>query len=271
MSRSRIGRFVILATLIGCSRVAPSGSEAQPVGPESSKARPEPTATSASAVKGKRPPEATDKEFTKIDVAPPAADKDRQAPRPTEPALKEDPLQNGKKLSEWIATLKSGDEFASLDALAAIQQLGPRAVAAEAAVPALVKYLQLNKDNPTVCGETIRAVGRIGRNGKVAVPPLLAILKGPDDSYRDVAAQALGGFTTDADMVVPALIAALGEADTRRAAAEALGGFGTKAKAAIPKLIELAKDTSAGDEVRAACRRALKQIDPAAAKNAGIL
>jgi HEAT repeat protein len=114
-------------------------------------------------------------------------------------------------------------------------------------------------------------LGEIGPTAKAAVPALLQVLKGNDDTVRAKAAEALGHIHTDAEMVIPALITCLNDpkSDLRTEAAEALAGWGKQSQAAVPRLIQLLDDRSDRDLV-AAVPEALKKIDPEAAAKAGV-
>jgi HEAT repeat protein len=80
----------------------------------------------------------------------------------------------------------------------------------------------------------------------------------------------LQGRTSESATVVPALIDAMQDKNlyVRRDAARALADFGPEAKAAVEPLIARLKDEE--PSVRKAAAASLKQIDPAAAKKAGV-
>lgn len=80
-----------------------------------------------------------------------------------------------------------------------------------------------------------RALGRLGAEAKVAIPPLAKGLRDKEGRVRWEAASALGSIGQDS---VPALINALGDNDarTRHAAAYALGQMGAEAVTAVPAL-----------------------------------
>lgn len=117
--------LLLVVSFVGCSRGIPPGTEGQPARPESTRAKPEPT--KAESPSTKIPPEPA--------VKADSADKGKQPPKATAGEPKEDPVVNGKKLSEWIADMRGGDEFDCLDAIAAFRKFGPRAAVA---VPVLI-------------------------------------------------------------------------------------------------------------------------------------
>jgi HEAT repeat protein len=97
-----------------------------------------------------------------------------------------------------------------------------------------------------------------------------AQLKAQDPAKRLQAIRALQERTTEAPIVVPALIEAMKDqnAHVRRDAAKALGKFGAEAKEAVPALSAKIRDPEPG--VRKAVAMSLKQIDESAALKAGI-
>jgi len=114
-------------------------------------------------------------------------------------------------------------------------------------------------------------LGEIGPLAKEAVPALLQVLKGNDDTVRAKAAQALGLIHSNPETVIPALITCLNDSrsDLRTEATEALAGWGKQSQAAVPRLIQLLDDRSDRD-LMAAVPEALKKIDPEAAAKAGV-
>jgi HEAT repeat protein len=121
-----------------------------------------------------------------------------------------------------------------------------------------------------------------------AVSALVALLADEDRDVRISAAKELEASTsrmTEAEVkaAVPVLIRALQaqEAEVRRGAAYALGSIGVEARAAVPALIVALTDRGGRDPgmgcwahlytVGYAASRALLQIDPEAAKEAGVL
>jgi HEAT repeat protein len=116
-----------------------------------------------------------------------------------------------------------------------------------------------------------RWLGEFGPAAKAAVPALLKVLKGNDDTVRVKAAEALGRIHSDSEIVIPALISCLNDprSDLRTEAAEALASWGKQSRAAVPRLVQLLEDRSDRD-LMAAVPEALKKIDPEAAAKAGV-
>lgn len=95
-------------------------------------------------------------------------------------------------------------------------------------------------------------------------------LKGPEVVQRRQAIRELGGRTSDAARVVPALTEALRDDSeyVRHDAATALGKFGPDAGPAVPALLAARKDRD--HNVRRAAETALKKVAPdATGKGAG--
>src|SRR5262249_43559124 len=99
---------------------------------------------------------------------------------------KNDPIVQGRKLSEWVKELKSWDSQARGKAAAAIGQLGPRAASA---VPALIEALK--DSDAQVRVEVSVALANIG---PAAVPALREALKSENRLTRMGAAFTLGQF-----------------------------------------------------------------------------
>lgn len=110
----------------------------------------------------------------------------------------------------------------------------------------------------------------MGDKGKAFVPSLIQNLKDQDALVRGHAAMALGRLGQEPATAVPALAGSLQDpnADVRLSAAQALGHFGAQAAPAIPALLSAAK--AQDNRVYRAIFNSLKQIDPEAAKRAGV-
>jgi hypothetical protein len=98
----------------------------------------------------------------------------------------------------------------------------------------------------------------------------IAELKSPEPANRVQAIRKLQDRKSDAAEIVPALIEALKDdvIEVRRTAAGTLGSFGADARSAVPALTAALKDREPG--VRRTAAQALKQIDPDAARKAGV-
>jgi HEAT repeat protein len=188
----------------------------------------------------------------------------------------------GKSAAQWRAELSSGDAGRSQRASVVLNTtIIPELT--DAALhdtnesrfkPAVAEFLNdlpgvrlCYLEAPARRGDAVKELGKFGPAAKAAVPVLLQILKGHDAATRSTAATVLGEIKSDPDVVIPALIGCLGDADLEAEAADALGDFGPLAKAAVPKLLPLLH----GDkEARHAANHALRKIDPIAAAKAGV-
>ena len=151
-------------------------------------------------------------------------------------------------------------------------QMAFLALGAEAkdAVPALVTIYEDNiSPDSRIC--TIVALRNIGPDAKAAVPLLLRVATDtntPDQNARTVrrsAIYALGHIHSEPQSVLPALIKALNDPDTRirGQAAGSFAEFGPDAKATVPILFKLLEDQDLIVRINAA--EAIKNIDPEAA------
>jgi HEAT repeat protein len=192
---------------------------------------------------------------------------------PTGP--KKEPEVDGKKLSEWAEVLSSDDVVQRQGAVLALAKFGPEAA------PVLAQALT-DKQLVNVRLWAAHALGKMGPKAKAAAPQLEAALKDEVGLVRIEAARALWKVAED-----KAAVTALGEslkdkdASTRHGAAEALGAIGPAAKAAVPDLVRALKDdgfavssprpgVTEWRPVREAAAKALKKVDPAAAKEHGV-
>ena len=160
----------------------------------------------------------------------------------------------GKRVSTWVAQLKDKDPAQRQEAVRALGQIGPGAVAVLASA--------LQDPNINVRVAAADALGRIGEDAKAAVTALNDSLKDPDKTVRRHAAFALGIIDPENKVVVPALIESLKDQDleVRRLAAVALGRFGREARAAVPALNEAMK-VETDDWYRRIVRDALEKIN----------
>src|SRR5258707_5408795 len=100
------------------------------------------------------------------------------------PAQQKEPEVEGRKLSEWVQQLKSGDVVERQGAVLALGKFGPEAI------PALAAALQ-DKELVNVRSWAARGLGRYGANAKGAVPQLEAALKDECGAVRVEVARAL--------------------------------------------------------------------------------
>jgi len=110
-----------------------------------------------------------------------------------------------------------------------------------------------------------RALWKLGPRAEAAVPALVAALKDADGPVRSAAAFALGGVGAPAAPAAPGLLELLkaSEPTARAAAAFALGSIGPGARAAAPVLV--AALTVADPELQETAAWALGRIGPEAA------
>ena len=213
-----------------------------------------------------------------------------------------------KPIADWLETLKQPESEARLEALRAIQELGPEA---EEAVPALVDTLgdgdveiraaaaeALGAIGPgakagipaliealTDRGVVIRAeeglekwvpvwylVGScLGQIGPVALPDLIDLLDSEHPQKYGGAAQAIHVIGPEAKEAVEPLLNMLAKDEPfpRRAALCALMGIGPEAKAAVPALTEALTHEDFHTQYWAC--RALREIGPEAKTAAPVL
>lgn len=128
----------------------------------------------------------------------------------------------------------------------------------------------LTNENALIRQKVEYGLEPVGPEGQAFVPALLRNLKDGDVLVRAYAARAVGKIAIEPEMSVPALIEALQDsnAEVKRMTAEALGRFGPKAQGAILPLLNVSKDKN--PEVSRAAFAALTEIDPDAARKAGL-
>lgn len=155
---------------------------------------------------------------------------------------------------ELIAALDDADPIVRGVASRAVGEVLPDATKA---VPALVKLF------PDV--DAIRAVSKYRKNGAVAVPHLIEMLKHDDSAVRWQSARTLGKIGEPAVPAVPELMRLTRndpQPQVREHAAEAMGDIGPAAAAGIPALVAALRDPNA--RVRRDAVRALGDMGPAA-------
>lgn len=140
------------------------------------------------------------------------------------------------------------------DALVAIRRASPAGKKAE--IEDLVKTLQGGGDGAGKVSAAQR-LGAFGREGREAIPALVAALKTDHRPLKDAAAEALVKIGPDA---IPPLIEALADKKVRGTAAKVLGEFRGMSKDAVPALMKLIDV----EEERHAAFEALAKIGPEA-------
>jgi HEAT repeat protein len=162
--------------------------------------------------------------------------------------------------------------YGRVDAARALGRIGPDA---KVAVPALVEAL---RDRfPWVRAEAASALGGIGSGAKVALPALRRTMKDQNARVRTSAAIAIWYLGRQAKEPLPILLESLKGKDREdtdfdplslKTAVQVIGEMGPEAKKAGPTLVPLLKETRWG--IRREAVKALKKIDPDAAKMAGL-
>src|SRR5262249_7210483 len=116
-----------------------------------------------------------------------------------------EPIYKGKPLKAWVAALDGQSKESRIEAIKALGKIGSRA---QAAVFKLSEILKNKNEDWSVRMQAAFALGKIGP-AKAVVPLLADALKDESAWVRQSAAIALGKTRGDAEMAVPALIAAL--------------------------------------------------------------
>ncbi|OGO14924.1 MAG: hypothetical protein A2Z14_16915 [Chloroflexi bacterium RBG_16_48_8] len=130
----------------------------------------------------------------------------------------------------------------SLDGINATHQLlDDKAELGKALLPSLLGILRDPNQSHHTMASTL---GWICQDAQVVVPALIAALQDPDAGTRASAANSLGCFEAEASAAVSALASALGDEDwwVRENAAYSLGRIGPAAISAVPALIQALND-----------------------------
>lgn len=157
----------------------------------------------------------------------------------------------------WLAVFATFLE-APRDGEAQIPRIGPEGVHRS-----LSKWIEdLKAPLPDQRKQAALMIAQKRAEAKEAVPALIAALKDADPVVRQFVAYALGEIGPGAAEAASALALALddGESPVRSAAAEALGAIGPAAKEHAPALTQRLSDS--GDYVRIKAAFALWRIDP---------
>ena len=186
----------------------------------------------------------------------------------------DDPVQRGKKLSEWIELLQNGKTIRQRTAgLLVVQLIGPRK--SRKVTPALIAALRENTED-TIRSGAARALGEIASKARVEddIPidkisnALAASLRSDKNpAVRRAAARALGEMKGRAIKAVDELALALKDADpgTRTEAASALRQIGKDADEALTDLQTALKNAKLERLTRIHCAHALGRIGKAEA------
>lgn len=183
-----------------------------------------------------------------------------------------EPTYQGNAVSVWLKQLKSEEakeRVQAAKALGAIEGWKPDRPKAKEVVPPLIEALKDKEDE--VRAHVALTLALVGPGAKEPVAAALVdALNDKNAEVRQYAADGLGRIGAVTKKVVPALIEAIKDknAKVRSRAAMALGEMPWEARGAVPSLLEALKDKDG--EVRLRAGEALKRIDPAAAKKAGV-
>lgn len=206
-----------------------------------------------------------------------------------------EPTHNGRRLSEWIEDLETGDyktKSAARDALVAI---GPDAVPAlrealndnrslnsaafalasigKEALPVLLDALtngplQTRKE---IAGAGVMQVHALLPYEAEIVPVLVQCMRHEDGTVRAGAVNALQSFWKQPDIVMPALMDCLTDtnAGVRGAAVTVIREFGRDAEPALSVLVRLAKE-DADSYVKTRAAESLRVLAPQRADQEGL-
>lgn len=178
-----------------------------------------------------------------------------------------DELVRGKTLAALGAMRQHAEpalplllEALAVDESAAVRDAAGEALAAigPAALPFLLKFLE--EADAELRGRAASTLGRMGRQAVAAIRPLHTALGDSDPAVRLSAAEAVWRISSDAEAVLPVLLAGLTaeEREVRMRAYRLLVGMGPAAAPATPQLQKLAGDPR--PSVRTAAVNALREL-----------
>jgi len=202
-----------------------------------------------------------------------------------------EPVHRGRRLSEWIEDLKTGDSKAKATAMDALGAIGSPAIPAlaellgdtQAVNAATFALVRISKEALPVLLDTLTngatrarvevagAMSMFGPDAVEAVPALVECLRHEDAGVRGNAIASLQGIPKRPDIAVPALMACLNDSEVgvRDNAATVIGKFGQNAEPAVSDLVRLARsDTDSHVRTRAA--ESLRLISPERADREGL-
>lgn len=166
----------------------------------------------------------------------------------------------------WISSVRTNG-IKSDNVFSLVQALTNDAVSIRVEAAKVLRQLGIERLMST--NLTAQRESDLRSTSRLAVPGLVAALKDSDTFVRANAAITLGFLDENTELAVPALVQCLSDDQLRvaGAAAKALGRLQGDASSAVPALLQAAQSTD--ENVRGNAIAALKQIDPAAARNAG--
>lgn len=167
----------------------------------------------------------------------------------------------------WVSSLRTNGMKPD-DVFTLVQALTNDAVSVRVEATRVLRQLGIERLLNT--NLTAQAESDLRSASRIAVPGLVAALNDSDPFVRVNAAITLGFLRENPEIVVPALVERLTDEQLRVAggAAKALGRLQGDASSAIPALLQAAQ--SADEGLRETAITAVKQIDPDAARKAGL-
>jgi HEAT repeat protein len=164
---------------------------------------------------------------------------------------------------EFLQWLHKGTLFA-IDLTVLAKLAGPAPESVHLLVPAL------HNEDETVRDVAAELVGRLGPVAADSLPALLKAMHDQDPLVRQEAMKAVGKVSPDSDQAVRALVQILqqeGSVSDCKTATSVLAEMGPRARSAVPALVAGLRDNR--PDARASAAKALKVIDPEAARKSG--
>lgn len=183
---------------------------------------------------------------------------------PEEPLLRQ--VNALARRTGLAGSLVKDDSFKKWMARDGFQILGAQA---QNALPELLAILSRCRTSDDLCS-VIESISWIGPTAEPAIPAVVRVARSGGQPERFIACRALARIARQPEISVPFLTDQLSHSDrnVRQLAADALVKFTTNAISATPDLIKLLDDPVTA--VRQTATNSLRRIDPAAATKAGI-
>ena len=128
--------------------------------------------------------------------------------------------------------------------------------------------------NSTNCVFAAEAILFLGTNAAPAIPFLISALQSTDTSIRETALGALSAIHMSPETTIPAILPLVDASNTngriRDCALSVLHNFGPSARGIVPMTTLLQTLQDPDEDIRRRATNALRQIDPEAARKAGI-
>lgn len=155
-----------------------------------------------------------------------------------------EPFLEGRAAHIWRKQLDGGDPAARDAATQGLITAGAKGI------PVLMFLAEDSRASAETRLTAIDQIGKLGAEGRPALPTLLKTLRDADPHLRSVSATALAAIEPPADQAVPALVAALEGGSVNVPVLRALSTFGPAAEPALELLRKSLNDTSLDPEVR---------------------